>query len=49
MLVFIDITLEKHRIELDVKDKFLKIRIRYSGEELAVIDFLNTVYRISYA
>lgn len=39
----------QNRKELDIKDKFLKIRIRYSGEELAVIDFLNTVYRISYA
>ena len=39
----------QNRKEIDVKDKFLKIRIRYSGEELAVIDFLNTVYRISYA
>lgn len=39
----------QNRKEMDVKDKFLKIRIRYSGEELAVIDFLNTVYRISYA
>ena len=38
-----------NRKELDVKDKFLKIRIRYSGEELAVIDFLNTVYRISFS
>lgn len=39
----------QNRKEIDVKDKFLKIRIRYSGEELAVIDFLNAVYRISYA
>lgn len=39
----------QNRKEIDVKDKFLKIRIRYSGEELAVIDFLNTVYRIGYA
>lgn len=39
----------QNRKELDIKDKFLKVRIRYSGEELAVIDFLNTVYRISYA
>ena len=39
----------QNRKELDVRDKFLKIRIRYSGEELAVIDFLNTIYRISYA
>lgn len=39
----------QNRKEIDVKDKFLKVRIRYSGEELAVIDFLNTVYKISYA
>lgn len=39
----------QNRKEVDIKDKFLKIRIRYSGEELAVIDFLNTIYRISYA
>lgn len=39
----------QNRKEIDLKDKFMKVRIRYSGEELAVIDFLNTVYRISYA
>lgn len=39
----------QNRKEMDVKDKFLKVRIRYSGEELVVIDFLNTIYRISYA
>lgn len=39
----------QNRKEIDLKDKFIKIRIRYSGEELAVIDFLNTIYRISYA
>ena len=39
----------QNRKELDLKDKFIKVRIRYSGEELAVIDFLNTIYRISYA
>ena len=39
----------QNRKELDLKDKFMKVRIRYSGEELAIIDFLNTIYRISYA
>lgn len=39
----------QNRKETDIRDKFLKVRIRYSGEELAVIDFLNTIYRISYA
>lgn len=39
----------QNRKEVDVRDKFMKVRIRYSGEELAVIDFLNTIYRVSYA
>lgn len=39
----------QNRRETDIRDKFLKVRIRYSGEELAVIDWLNTVYQISYA
>ena len=33
-----------NRKETDVRDKFIKIRIRYSGEELAIIDFLSTIY-----
>ena len=40
---------DQNRKETDLRDKFIKVRIRYSGEELAVIDFLNTIYRISYA
>ena len=39
----------QNRKETDIRDKFMKVRIRYSGEELAIIDFLNTIYRISYA
>jgi hypothetical protein len=39
----------QNRKETDIRDKFVKIRIRYSGEELAIINFLNTIYRISYA
>ncbi len=39
----------QNRKEIDLKDKFIKIRIRYSGEELAVIDFLNTIFTVSYA
>lgn len=37
------------RREVKVKDKFIKIRIRYSGKELAVITALKTLYSISYA
>jgi hypothetical protein len=35
---------DHNRREVDVRDKFIKVRIRYSGEELAIIDFLNTIY-----
>jgi hypothetical protein len=45
----IDPTKNKDRKETDVRGKFIKIRIRYSGEELAIIDFLNTIYQISFA
>jgi hypothetical protein len=38
----------QNRREVDVRDKFVKVRIRYSGEELAIIDYLNTIYRVSY-
>lgn len=34
--------------ELDPKDKFIKIRIRYSGKDLALINFIQTFYNISY-
>ena len=37
------------RRETDVRGKFMKVRIRYSGNELAIIDFLNTIYQISFA
>ena len=38
---------ERH--EADVRGKFMKVRIRYSGEDLAIIDLLNTIYQISFA
>ena len=39
----------QNRKEIDLRDKFIKVRIRYSGEELAVIQLLKTIYTISYA
>ena len=45
----IDPIKNKERRETDVRGKFMKVRIRYSGEELAIIDFLNTIYQISFA
>lgn len=35
--------------EAKIKDKFIKIRIRYSGEDLAIISAIRTLYSISYA
>lgn len=35
--------------EVKLKDKYIKIRIRYSGEDLAVISAIKTLYSISYA
>lgn len=35
--------------EVKMKDKFIKIRVRYSGEDLAIISAINTLYSISYA
>lgn len=40
---------EKNNKETKMKDKFIKIRIRYSGEDLAVISAIKTIYTISYA
>ena len=45
----IDPTKNKERRETDVRGKFMKVRVRYTGDELAIIDFLNTIYQISFA
>lgn len=38
-----------NREEAEIRDKFVKVRIRYTGDQLAVIDFINTIYQISFA
>ena len=38
-----------YRKETRIRDKWIKIRIRYSGKNLAVIHSLITLYNISYA
>lgn len=45
----IDPTPLNERRETDVRGKFMKVRIRYAGEDLAIIDLLNTIYQISFA
>lgn len=37
------------RKEARLRDKYIKIRVRYTGEELAIITALKTLYTISYA
>lgn len=37
------------RKEIKIKDKFMKVRIRYSGEDLVIISALKTIYSISFA
>ncbi|MCF0113871.1 MAG: hypothetical protein HUJ56_00855, partial [Erysipelotrichaceae bacterium] len=44
-----DEVIASNRREADIRDKVMKVRIRYSGKELAIIDFLNTIYEISFA
>lgn len=40
---------DKLNKEVKLKDKYIKIRVRYSGKDLAVISALKTLYSISYA
>jgi hypothetical protein len=35
--------------EMEVRDKYLKIRIKYKGDKLVIINALKTLYTISYA
>ena len=37
------------RKETRLRDKYIKIRVRYSGKDLAIITALKTLYTISYA
>ena len=37
------------RKETRIRDKYIKIKVRYSGDELAIITALKTLYTISYA
>jgi hypothetical protein len=37
------------RKEIRFRDKYLKIKVRYSGKDLAVISALKTIYTNSYA
>lgn len=36
-----------NREEVPVRGRFVKVRVRYTGDELAVIDFINSIYHFS--
>lgn len=37
-----------NRQEIKLKDKYIKIKVRYKGNELALINQINTLYQLSY-
>jgi hypothetical protein len=38
-----------YRKETNIRDKWMKVRVRYSGKNLAVIHSIATLYNISYS
>ena len=46
---YIDVSNWTYRKETKIRDKWIKIRVRYSGKNLAVIHSLITLYNISYS
>ena len=40
---------ETEMLEAKIKDKWVKIRVRYSGEKLAIIQAIQTLFSISYS
>ena len=38
-----------NRKETKIRDKYMKVRIRYTGNDLAVITAIKTIYTESYA
>ena len=45
----IDFNAWTYRKETQIRDKWIKIRVRYSGKNLAIIHSLITLYNVSYA
>ena len=46
---YVDVSSWTYRKETKIRDKWIKIRVRYSGKNLAVIHSLVTLYNISYS
>lgn len=45
----LDFSLWTETKETKIRDKYIRIRIRYSGEDLAIITAIHTLYTLSYA
>ena len=39
----------KYNKQIRLKDRYLKVRVRYSGKDLAIVQSVITLFRISYA
>lgn len=46
---WVDVTPWTYRKETKLRDKYLKVRVRYTGNQLAVIQAVLTTYTESYA
>jgi len=46
---WIDVRPWTYRKEAKIRDKYVKIRVRYKGDQLAVIQAVLTTYTESYA
>jgi len=46
---YVDVSEWTYRKEAVIRDKWIKIRVRYSGRNLAVIHSLITLYNVSYS
>ena len=46
---YVDTSEWTSRKETKIRDKWIKIRIRYSGKNLAIVHSIATLYNISYS
>jgi hypothetical protein len=45
----LDFTNWDYSKQIKLRDKYIRIRIRYSGKELAIIQAVQTLFRLSYS
>ena len=47
--IHFDTSIWKDRKETRIRDKYLRIKVRYTGNDLAIIYALRTMFTVSYA